>query len=367
MVKFNDFIAETNFRGEKFNKAIDLVVKSGRYILGKEVENFEKQFADYLSVKYCIGVANGLEAIQISLMALGIGEKDEVITTPLSAVATTLAILAVKAKPVFVDTREDGLINPDLLIKKIGKNTKAILPVHLYGQPVDLERIEWICRKYHLCLVEDACQAHGSTYNNRKLGTFGKLGCFSFYPTKNLGALGDGGAIVTNNTRLAAFCREIRDYGQSKKYLHRVYGLNSRLDEIQAAILSVKLPYLDRDNRKRKKFAERYIKKLSPLKLDIVTKNENGGSNFHLFVIRTKKRRELASFLSQKQIPTLIHFPRIIPEQPFLASKFKNQNLTVARTLADQVLSLPCHPYMKNEEVDFVCQKISDFLRRPAS
>lgn len=349
-------------RINKFRAAFEHVLSSGKFILDKEVKSFEQQFAEYLGSKYCIGVGNGLEALQISLMSLGIGTDDEVITTPISAVATTLAIMAVGAKPVFVDTTEDGLINSDLIPQAITRKTKAILPVHLYGNSIDLEKIQAICKKFNLLLIEDAAQAHGSTFNGNKLGTFGSLGCFSFYPTKNLGALGDGGVIVTNSKALAQICREIRDYGQRKQYVHVRFGLNSRLDELQAALLNVKLSHLDKDNRKRQQLALRYIDNFSSLKeMKIIKPNPKTQSNFHLFVIKTKKRDQLMKYLQRNGIQTLIHYPTIIPDQPFLKSRYESLSLPVARSFVKTCLSLPFHPTMKLADVDFVSSKIINF------
>lgn len=361
-VPFSDFRAEIQNRGNLLRRAIDRVLNSGYFTLGKEVKEFEKKFAKFLGVRYCIGVGNGLEAIQIALMALKIGPGDEVITTPLSAVATTLAILAVGAKPVFVDTNDRGLIDPNLIPKVISKKTRAILPVHLYGQPCHLEKIQTLCREYKLFLIEDAAQAHGSIFHGKKLGTFGDFGCFSFYPTKNLSAFGDAGAIVTNDKKLADLCYQIRDYGQKRKYDHRVYGLNSRLDEIQAAILRVKLRFLHNDNKKRQALVQRYCKKLSKLPLQIVTAFSKD-SNFHLFVVRTPQRLKLSEFLSRHGIQTFIHYPKIIPEQPFLKERYRTDLPKTAKALVRQILSLPCYPQMTAKHVDYICEKISLFFK----
>ena len=348
---------------KKFLKVFDEVLTSGNFILGNEVKNFENKFAKYLGVKYCIGVGNGLEAIQISLMSLGIGKEDEVITTPISAAATTLAILAVGAKPVFVDTDKNGLLNVDLIESAITKKTRAVLPVDLYGNPVNLDKIEEICRKNDLFLIEDAAQAHGSKYKGRKLGTFGNLGCFSFYPTKNLGALGDGGAIVTNNPKLAKACSEIRDYGQSGKYIHKRFGLNSRLDELQASLFNIKLKSLDLENNKRRNLAKRYIKNLSQIKgLGIVRPENLEDSNFHIFVIKTKKRDSVKKYLEGQGIQTSIHYPKTIPEQPLFGSKYKKLSLPVSRTFVNTCLSLPCYPKMSIKDVDYISSKISDYF-----
>ncbi len=350
---------------QKLKKAFEKVLLSGNFILGQEVEGFEKAFAKYLGVKYCIGVGNGLEALQISLMALGVGKDVEVITTPISAAATTLAIMAVGAKPVFVDTDQNGLIDSQKIQPAINNKTKAILPVHLYGNSVDLKKIKDTCKKRGLFLIEDAAQAHGSKFNGKYLGTFGDIGCFSFYPTKNLGALGDGGAIVTDNKDLAETCLQIRDYGQKEKYVHTRYGLNSRLDEIQAAILKIKLVELDKNNQKRQKLTKRYIKNLSRIKkIHLVLPQNIDDANFHLFVIRVKNRNQLRKHLQQAGIQTLIHFPTIIPDQPFLKPLYKNLYLPVAKEFVKTCLSLPLNPQMSFKEVDFISAKIIEFYTK---
>ncbi len=328
--------------------AMRKVVDSGWYILGKEVKNFEQEFAWYLGVKEVIGVANGLEALQIALMALGIGPGDEVITTPVSAMATTLAIMAVGAKPVFVDINNQGLIDENLIETAITSKTRAILPVHLYGNPVGLNKILQICKKHKIYLIEDACQAHGSTYHGKKLGSFGVLNAFSFYPTKNLGALGDGGAIATNDYKLAQICREIRDYGQQSKYVHTRYGLNSRLDEMQAAILRVKLKCLDEENNERQKIADRYHKYISSV---------NNAGNYHLFVIRSDRRNQLKDFLKEKGVESAVHYPLAIPSQKIIDKKICPR----AELFTQEILSLPCRPGMTMQQVDYVCKMIKQF------
>jgi dTDP-4-amino-4,6-dideoxygalactose transaminase len=362
-INYLNFPKEVSIRKREYLGAINRVLKSGSYILSSEVEGFEKSFAKYLGVKYCVGTANGLEAIQIALMAYGVGKGDEVITTPVSAVATTLSILAVAATPVFVDINENGQIDEKKIENAITKKTKAILPVDLYGQPCELDRIRSLCKKYHLHFIEDACQAHGSEFQKKKLGTFGDVGCFSFYPTKNLGAYGDGGALVTNNTRIANVCREIRDYGQKAKYIHVRFGLNSRLDELQAAILSVKLKHLDNDNNRRKKLAARYAKNLENIEgLKIVLPYRMKDSNFHLFVIKSKMRDKLVRYLLKRGIPSLVHYPLAIPDQLMFIEKYRNLHIPNARNFVEEVLSLPCHPFMKPEEVDYISSNIKKFF-----
>ena len=365
-ITFNDFLLQSKIQKQKYVRACQKVIDSGWYILGQEVEKFEHEFAAFLGVKFCIGVANGLEALQISLMALNIGAGDEVITTPFSAVATTLAILAVGAKPVFVDVDENGLINADLIEKAITKKTKAILPVHLFGHPVNLIKIKQLCKKYQLFLIEDAAQAHGSQYRHQYLGTFGDLGCFSFYPTKNLGAIGDGGAIVTNNKKLADECKKIANYGQKSKYVHTVYGLNSRLDELQAAILRIKLPYLATANHRRRQVAKWYQQLLSSIpQINMIEEPAGAESNYHLFVIVTEQRNQLQAYLKEKGIETLVHYPLSIPDQPFYQTQQFRPKQTVwnnSRHLAECVLSLPCYSSLSLTQVKTIVSEINHFF-----
>jgi dTDP-4-amino-4,6-dideoxygalactose transaminase len=363
-IKYLNFPLDFKIRGKLYMSAVKRVFSSGTYTLSEEVAKFEKEFAKYLGVKYCVGVANGLEAIQIALMSKGITVGDEVITTPISAVASTLAIIAVGAKPVFTDITPMGQIDHSQIEKLINKKTKAILPVDLYGQPSDMAAIKKIADKFNLFVVEDACQAHGSAFRGKKLGTYGDAGAFSFYPTKNIGAVGDGGALVTNNTGLAEAFRQIRDYGQKSKYVHERYGLNSRLDELQAAIVQIKLKFLDEDNNKRLKVAKRYIANLKGTReIEIVLPEKVEDSNFHLFVIKTNKRDGLQKYLKENGIPSLIHFPVTIPDQPMFGGKYKKLNIPVARRFVREILSLPCHPYLDNKEVDYISNKIIAFFK----
>lgn len=361
-VNFQFFQMENDKRGKYFKNAFDRVLKSGWYILGNEVKLFESNFSKFLNVKYCIGVSNGLEAIQISLMALNIKVGDEVITTPVSAVATTLAILAVGAKPVFVDIDENGLINVDMVEEKITKNTKAILPVHLYGNPVNLNKLTKIASKYNIPIIEDAAQAHGAFLDNKRIGSFGTLACFSFYPTKNLGAIGDAGAVVTNDKKLAEKVALIRDYGQLKKYVHTEYGMNSRLDELQAAILNEKLKFLNADNKIRETIATTYESLSDINELSIIEIPENAKSSRHQFIIKVKNREKLVNFLKNRNIDTLIHYPITIPDQPLFKSYYENEKIPVAREFVKETLSLPIHPFMRKSEAIYVVSTIKEFF-----
>ncbi len=358
-MQFVDFKAEAKEFSELYHAAFTRTLDSGWYILGKEVESFEAEFADYLGSKHVIGVSNGLEAIQISLMALGIGPGDEVITTPLSAIATTLAIIAVGATPVFVDTKLDGQIDEALIKAAITPKTRAILPVHLYGNACAIEPIREIAKTHNLFVIEDAAQAHGSMYKQQMLGTIGELGCFSFYPTKNLGAIGDAGCITTNDDALATKCRQIRDYGQAKKYEHVVYGLNSRLDELQAALLREKLKHLNELNGRRSANAKIYLENLDKSKIDPILPLPSTQANYHQFVIRVKKRNELQTYLQQLNIPTLVHYPILIPDQPLFNREYADLNLPVSRQLTKEILSIPCGPYLSKAEVVQIAHAIN--------
>jgi len=361
MILFNDFKTEYLYLKREIDFAIKEVMMSGRYILGKKVESFEQQFSKYLGAKYCIGVGNGLEALQIALMALGIGKDDEVITTAHSAVATALAIKAVGAKPVFVDIDEYYHLDSSKIEKKITSRTKAILPVHLYGQMADILEIKRIAKKHSLFVIEDAAQAHGVEYKGKKAGTFGDFGCFSFYPTKNLGAFGDGGAIVTNKKELYEKCKMIRNYGQKNRYEHEVYGLNSRLDEIQAAILSVKLKYLDKFNKRRQQLTKIYFELLKDVKEIQLPKIRDGAQhNFHLFVIEAKRRDKLMRFLEKNNIPTIIHYPIPIHKQKCF-SEFNNLRLPILENKVNKILSLPIHPFLQNKDIIYIAKKIIEF------
>jgi len=362
-IKFNDFQKQYKSHHRKFDKAIKGVLNSGWYILGTQVADFEKKFAGYIGTKYAIGVANGMEALQIALLALNIGPGDEVITTSHTAAATALAIISVGAKPVFADIDEYFHIDAAQIEEKITSNTKAIIPVHLYGQSVALDEIMAICQKHQLQLIEDCAQAHGAIYKKKKVGSFGIINCFSFYPTKNLGAFGDGGAITTSDPILYEKILQLRNYGQKNRYEHETYGLNSRLDEIQAAILLVQLEYLDKNNRVRQKLANTYFKHLRHVKqIKLPELRKNCQSVFHLFVIEAENRDGLASYLKSKGIATLIHYPIPVHRQPC----FTKDGVVVLPALEEKIkviLSLPIHPFLSKKEVKYICENINDFYK----
>lgn len=362
-ILFNDFKRQYNSIKSEIDDAIHGVLDSGWYILWKEVEAFEKDFAEKNWSKFAIWVWNWLDAIRISLLALWIWAWDEVITTSHSAVATTLAILDVWATPVFVDIDDYYNIDAEKIEEKINANTKAILPVHIYWQASDIVKIKSICDKYNLFLIEDCAQSHFTELNNIKVWNFWDLSCFSFYPTKNLWSYWDAWMIITNNQDLFEKCKMIRNYWQANRYEHLIYWVNSRLDEIQAAILRVQLKHIDANNTKRSQIADKYFKWLSWIdwfQLPLVKKNSK--HTYHLFVVETKNRDELMNFLKDNWIPSLIHYPISIHKQPFLNGKYDDCLLPILDDKVKRILSIPIHPFLEDEEVDFIISKIKEFF-----
>jgi dTDP-4-amino-4,6-dideoxygalactose transaminase len=344
------------------------VLEKGHFILGEEVSSFEEEFARYCGVRYGVGVGSGTDALFLALKAANIGEGDEVITVSHSFIATAFAISQTGAKPIFLDidpkfyTMDPNALE-DFLKKRKRKRVKAILPVHLYGHPAEMEAIMEIARRYHLMVVEDACQAHGAEYRGRKAGSLGHLSCFSFYPTKNLGAYGDGGIVLTNERRYDERLRLLRRYGEKKKYEHVSKGWNSRLDEIQAAILRVKLKYLDQWNGERRKKALVYKRMFENIEVRCPVENEQTRHVYHLFVIQTKKRNALQVFLKKKGIETLIHYP--VPTHLQMVYKelgYRRGGLPVTEKVAREILSLPLFPELTSEEIREVQEQLKFFL-----
>jgi dTDP-4-amino-4,6-dideoxygalactose transaminase len=354
----NDFVRQVaTMRGE-LEAAFARVLDSGWLILGKEVEAFEREMAAFLGVPHAIGVGNGMDAIELALRALGIGPGDEVITTPNSAFATALAIVRAGATPVFADIEDvTYAIDPTRVEALITPRTKAIIPVHIYGQAADLDALVPICERHGLHLIGDAAQAHGARLHGRDVATFGAATCLSFYPTKNLGAFGDGGMVVTSSAELADKIRRLRNYGQTVRYIHGELGLNSRLDEMQAALLRVKLRYLPAHNARRRAIAMRYREQLAGLPLVLPVERAGCESVWHLFVIRTPARDALSAFLKERGIATLIHYPKILPRQPALEI---SGAWPVAERCADEYLSLPIFPELTDDEVDSICAAIRE-------
>ena len=349
---------------EEIDAAVARVLEKGNFILGKEVERFEEEFAQYLGAKYAVGVGSGTEALHLSLLALGIGRGDEVITVPNTAVPTVSAISQAGARPVLVDIKSDTYtLDTAQLEAAITPRTKAIMPVHLYGNVVDMEPLMNIARKNKLAVIEDACQAHGAEYKSKKVGTIGTFGAFSFYPTKNLGGYGDGGVIITSDGALARKARLLRFCGMTDKdkYIHIIKGINSRLDEIQAAILRVKLKHLDRWNDSRRAKTALYSQLLP--QAYVPPEPAYAKYVYHLYVIRTERRDELRRYLSLNKIGTSIHYPVPVHLQPSYADlNLAEGSFPVAERYAREVLSLPMFPELSDKEIQYVVNNISDFL-----
>ena len=345
---------------QEISKAIANVLNTGMYILGAEVRSFEEEFARYIGVAYGIGVGSGTDALHLALRACGITQGDEVITVSHTAVATVAAIQLCGATPVFADIRPDTFtISVNSLESMVTPRTKAVIPVHLYGHAADMDEILDLADAKGLFVIEDCAQAHGAMYNNEKLGSFGHLGCFSFYPTKNLGAFGDGGAVVTSDPILADKVRHLREYGWKEKFISHMPGFNSRLDEIQAAILRVKLGYLDQDNEKRQKIASEYIARLQETDLILpVTAQENIRHVFHQFVVRTPDRDALLNHLKENEIGSGIHYPIPVHLQP--AYRGGVQSLPETEKVCRQILSLPIYPEL-GDKIHEVIEAIHQF------
>lgn len=341
------------------------VLRNGKYILGNELDSFENSFKNYIGAKFCIGVANGTDAIEIALRSLDIGVDDEVLTVSHTAVPTVAAIVAVGAKPVLVDVEKDFYtIDPTKIIKSITTKTKAIIAVHLYGQPCDIEKIKIICDENNIKLIEDVSQAHGSEFLNQKLGLFGDLACFSCYPTKNLGAFGDAGVIVTNNNDLGEKCKIIRQYGWKKEVSSEIFGRNSRLDEIQAAILNVKLKYLDDFNYKRNVIANQYTKFLSGLPIKTPKIRPQSKHVFHLYVIEVEKRDSLIKYLNKSGIYPGIHYPYPVHKQNTYKRIARFDYLEITENISNKILSLPIYPELEIEDVLNICNLLKDFCKK---
>lgn len=342
-------------------EAIDRVVKRGWFVLGPEVEAFENEFAQTAGARKAIGVGNGTDAIALLLRALGIGPGDEVIVPSMTAAFTGLAVLMAGARPVFADVEPGTLtLEPAACEAAITPRTRAIIAVHLYGQPADMEALSRIASRSGVALVEDCCQAHGATAAGRPVGTFGAGGAFSFYPTKNLGALGDGGAVVTNDDALAAKIRRLRNGGQADRYRHVEAGVNSRLDELQAAVLRARLPQLAAWTERRRALARRY-RRLLPASLDLVEHRE-AGHVYHLFPVRSPQRDALQAALAAAGIETLIHYPVSLPEQPAFAAAAP-ASCPVAADAARTLLSLPLHPRLSDADADRVIEAVGAFQK----
>ncbi|HJO92911.1 MAG TPA: DegT/DnrJ/EryC1/StrS family aminotransferase [Victivallales bacterium] len=345
----------------EIDAAIKRVLDSGWYILGCEVSKFEKEFSSYIGSKDGIGVGSGTEALYLALIACGIRPGDEVITVSHTATATAAAIRLCGAVPVFVDIEPIFYtINPKLIESEITKKTKAIIPVHIYGQAADMEPIIALGKKHGLKIIEDCAQAHGAMYKGQKVGSFGDLSCFSFYPTKNLGAVGDGGMILTDDSILADKIKLLREYGWKERYISSFNGTNSRLDEIQAAVLRIKLNHLDKDNSRRKTIAQAYTLALKNSTIAPPCVRKDCNHVYHLYVISTDKRNNLASYLKNNGINTGVHYPVPVHCQPAYA-KFKRSDLIQTENISNNILSLPMYPELNNENIKHITETIKKF------
>ncbi len=366
IVPFADVSREYKSISNEINESIERVLKSGWFILGKEVEHFESKLAEYIGTTYAVGCANGTDAITLTLLALEIGDGDEVITQTNTCIPTICGIVNANAKPVLCDIYENDLmINTERITEKITSKTKAILPVNLYGAAAGYTSLNKITQDYGIPSIEDCAQSIGSQYNNQKTGSFGIMGCFSFYPSKNLGCYGDGGAITTNNYELYKKLLMLRNYGQEKRYYHSTFGLNSRLDEIQAAILSEKLNYLDIWNSARKKIAGLYDNAFNNNENVIPLSFDKGvESVYHLYIVKVNNREKLQVYLTSKNISTLIHYP--IPchlQKAYEYLGYKQNDFPVAERASKSILSLPVFPQMEESEVEYVIKSINDFYQ----
>ncbi|MCL5072874.1 MAG: DegT/DnrJ/EryC1/StrS family aminotransferase [Actinobacteria bacterium] len=365
-VPFGDLSRQYKKYKKEFDSIISGVFKKGSFILGENLRHFEENFTRYLEVNHAIGVANGTDALFLALKAFGIGNGDEVITVSNTAVPTISAIDAAGAKPVFVDIEESTFnIDPLKIEPAITSKTKAIIPVHLYGNPCNMEKIVGIALRYNLKIIEDCAQAHGAEYKGKKVGTFGDYGAFSFYPSKNLGANGDGGMVVTGSDELAEKIRLLRNYGFADRYNSMLRGYNSRLDEIQAALLDFKLTRLNEWNERRYQIADRYISELGELPILIPSVLPEHKHVFHLFVIRVKERQKFLEFMSDNGISIIIHYPVPIHLQPaYEFLNYKRGDFPVTEKVSEEIISLPVYPELEEKEISYIIAKIINYFRK---
>jgi dTDP-4-amino-4,6-dideoxygalactose transaminase len=363
-VPFVDLKAQHGALHQELSSAIAAVLQRCDFILGDAVEEFEKEFAQFVGARHAVGVGSGLDALRLSLQAAGIGAGDEVLVPAHTFIATALAVSALGARPVLVDVDETTFnIDPDGVAAAVTARTRAIIPVHLYGQPAEMDALMAIAQRHHLVVIEDACQSHGARYKGRATGTFGLAGCFSFYPAKNLGACGDGGMIVTNDAPLAERLRSLRHYGQKERYVHREKGGNTRLDTMQAAILQVKLKHLAHWNELRASHAARYTDRLAGLPTVTTPRVAPDRTHvFHLYVARVARRAELQEFLGRRGIQTLIHYPVPIHRHAAYADLgIPLGRFPVAERLSDEVLSLPMFAELSEAQIAAGCDAIRAF------
>jgi len=361
-VPFIDPIAQYQYIKEEVLAKISEALDGMKLFLGQNVQTLESDFADYCNAEFAIGVSNGTDALHIALRALGIGAGDEVITVSNTFIATVEAVILAGARPVFVDINPETFnMDTSQVEKMINSRTKAIIPVHMYGQPADMDPILELAKVYKLKVIEDACQAHGAEYKGRRTGSLGDAGCFSFYFSKNLGAYGEAGLITTSDPEIAKKCRCIRDHGQSAKYYHSLIGFNGRMDEIQAAVLRVKFPYLDEWTENRRNLAQAYAASLPPA---VISPKAMPWAKhvYHLYVIRTPEREQLREWLVSKDIGVGMHYPIPIHlQEAWREYGGDDYSLPVTEQITKEILSLPMYPEMSREQVKYVCDGISEF------
>ena len=344
------------------DQATQEVYDHGWFVLGNQVQSFENKFAQYCGAKYGVGVSSGTAALHLALVASGVEHGDEVITAANTCIPTLSAISLAGAVPILVDIDEiTYTINPFLIPERITSKTKAIVPVHLYGQCANMNPILEIARQYDLAVIEDCAQAHGSIYKNQMAGTMGDVGCFSFYPSKNLGAFGDGGLVLTNNQDIAEKVTKLRNYGQEERYYHSMKGFNSRLDELQAAILNAKLPYLNSWNQRRREIAQRYYQDFSTVGIVCPLEEPERFHIYHLYVIRVPQRDRFQQLLQEEGITTIIHYPIPVHLQKCYAEcEWQSRFLPVTEKLASEIVSLPLYPELTDGEVNYIIKKVID-------
>ncbi len=361
-ISFNVLDRQYNKYKIEYDEAVQRVLGSGMYILGNEVKSFEKNFSDYIGSRYCVGLNSGLDALILAFRALEIGANDEVIVPANTYIASVLGVTENGAIPIFVEPDEYYNLDPSKIEEAITSRTKAILAVHLYGNPADMNKIKDIADRHGLYLIEDCAQSHGANIGGKMTGTFGHIGCFSFFPTKNLGAFGDAGAIVTDDEDLSEKIKILRNYGSKIRYYNDILGVNSRLDELQAALLDVKLKHLDELNDERRAIAYKYLSGITNPFVYLPELRDKFFNVWHLFIIRTDYRDKLAEYLSANDIQTLIHYP--VP--PYLAKcykqlGYKSGSFPITEAYASQVLSIPMYNGMLDEEIEYVIKTINNW------
>lgn len=362
MYRFNNISLSKVYVSNEIKKTVCKVLDSGSYILGKECEAFEEEFADFIGTKYAILTGSGTAALWLTLIALGVKPKDEIIVPALTAFPTIEPILAIGAKPVFVDIADTYTIDTGKIEQAISNKTVGIIPVHLYGQPANMDKIMRIAHKYKLFILEDCCQAHGAKFKGNKVGAIGIAGCFSLYPSKNLTVCGDGGVITTNNKSIDKMVRMLRDHGRKAKYIHSIVGYNERFNEIEAAIGRLQLKKLDAFNSRRREIADTYIKNLKGLPIVLPQQQEWGYHVYHMFVVRVKKRDKIRKYLLKRGIETGIHYPVPCHLQPAVTKIQKRIKLPVTEKHCIEILSLPIHPMLADKDVECVCKIIGEAI-----